>query len=442
MNLLDLSEISNGKLFGDSLEVNGFSIDTRTIQSKDVYIALRGENFDGHDFVLDAKEKGACAAVLERPIEINIPHLIVDDTYKFLKKVAIHNRRKFNGKLIGITGTNGKTSTKQMVANLLNRKGLCHKTIGNKNNQIGVPFTLLSLQPEHDFSVVEIGTSEPGEIEILSDMAQPHMSAITNVSMGHLEGLKDTESVAKEKGNILNFKNNEGVAFLPRDSEFYEYWLENTNARETFSFGFHSESDFKVSNIKIDILKNSTCFDLCYENKIEKFSINGISQYNSLNAALSIAVALKCNVTITEIRQSLLQIDLPERRLNVSSGLKGSILIDDSYNSNPASMKNALDSLENAEGQKICVMGSMKELGSTSKQIHKDVYNYAKKKVDMIFCMGDEWSGCSEDKNFKIYKNHDEIYKHIINIIDKNTIILVKGSRSTKMDKLADKLKP
>ena len=442
MNLLDLSEISNGKLFGDSLEVNGFSIDTRTIQSKDVYIALRGENFDGHDFVLDAKEKGACAAVLERPIEINIPHLIVDDTYKFLKKVAIHNRRKFNGKLIGITGTNGKTSTKQMVANLLNRKGLCHKTIGNKNNQIGVPFTLLSLQPEHDFSVVEIGTSEPGEIEILSDMAQPHISAITNVSMGHLEGLKDTESIAKEKGNILNFKSNEGVAFLPRDSEFYEYWLENTNARETFSFGFHSESDFKVSNIKIDIAKNSTFFDLSYENKIEKFSINGISQYNSLNASLSIAVALKCNVPINEIRQSLLQIDLPERRLNVSTGLKGSILIDDSYNSNPASMKNALDSLENAKGQKICVMGSMKELGSKSKQIHKDVYNYAKKKVDMIFCMGEEWSGCSEDKNFKIFKNHEEIYEHIINIIDKNTIILVKGSRSTKMDKLADKLKP
>ena len=442
MNLLDLSEISDGKLFGDSFEVNGFSIDTRTIQSKDVYIALRGENFDGHDFVLNAKEKGACAAVLERPIEINIPHLIVDDTYKFLKKVAIHNRRKFNGKLIGITGTNGKTSTKQMVANLLNRKGLCHKTIGNKNNQIGVPFTLLSLQPEHDFSVVEIGTSEPGEIEILSDMAQPHMSAITNVSMGHLEGLKDTESVAKEKGNILNFKNNEGVAFLPRDSEFYEYWLENTNARETFSFGFHSESDFKVSNIKIDIAKNSTFFDLSYENKIEKFSINGISQYNSLNASLSIAVALKCNVPITEIRQSLLGIDLPERRLNVSPALKGSILVDDTYNSNPASMKNALDSLENAEGQKICVMGSMKELGSKSKQIHKDVYNYAKKKVDMIFCMGEEWSGCSEDKNFKIFKNHEEIYEHIINIIDKNTIILVKGSRSTKMDKLADKLKP
>ena len=442
MNLLDLSEISNGKLFGDSLEVNGFSIDTRTIQSKDVYIALRGENFDGHDFVLDAKEKGACAAVLERPIEINIPHLIVDDTYKFLEKVAIYNRRKFNGKLIGITGTNGKTSTKQMVANLLNRKGLCHKTIGNKNNQIGVPFTLLSLRPEHDFSVVEIGTSEPGEIEILSDMAQPHISAITNVSMGHLEGLKDTESIAKEKGNILNFKSNEGVAFLPRDSEFYEYWLENTNARETFSFGFHSESDFKVSNIKIDIAKNSTFFDLSYKNKIEKFSINGISQYNSLNASLSIAVALKCNVPITEIRQSLLGIDLPERRLNVSPALKGSILVDDTYNSNPASMKNALDSLENAKGQKICVMGSMKELGSKSKQIHKDVYNYAKKKVDMIFCMGEEWSGCSEDKNFKIFKNHEEIYKHIINIIDKNTIILVKGSRSTKMDKLADKLKP
>ena len=441
MNLKDLAKISKGKLIGESIDIDAFSIDTRTLKPDDTYIALHGENFDGHDFIPDALDNEACAVIVSKQIPQKIPQIIVSDTYKFLEMVAINNRKNFEGKLIGITGTNGKTSTKQIVSNLLENRGLCHKTIGNKNNQIGVPFTLLSLNSKYDFSVIEIGTSEPGEIEILSNLIKPDIAAITNVSLGHLDGLRDTNSIAEEKGNIFNFSTDCGVAILPRDSDYYGFWSDNTNAKEQISFGFHKNSDFRVSNIKIDIINNTTHFNLSFDDKFESLSINGISQFNALNAALSVAIGLYCGVSIEEIRHSLLLTHLPERRLNVSLAQNGSIVIDDSYNSNPASMKNALDSLEKADGQKICVLGSMKEMGPKSKEIHKDIYNYATKKADMIFCMGEEWSGCGKDQNLIIYEDHDDLYHHLINLIDENTIILVKGSRSTRMDLIADKLK-
>ena len=341
MNLLDLASISQGTLRGESSNVESFSIDTRTIKPKEVYIALKGENFDGHLFITEAIKKGASAIVLDRQVECNIPNIIVDDSYKFMNHVAVHNRNYFKGKMVGITGTNGKTTTKQIIANLLNSQGSCHQTIGNKNNQIGVPYSLLTLGNNHDYSVIEMGTSEPGEIKKLNTLVKPDIAAITNVSIGHLDGLRDTESIAIEKGNILNFWNEDGTAILPRDSNFYEYWSNETNAKQIISFGIHDDSDFKVSSIKIDVLNNLTHFRLRFDGKEENFSINGIGKHNPLNAALATAVSILCGVETNSIKNNLTNTQLPERRLDVCKSLKGSILIDDSYNSNPASLRNA-----------------------------------------------------------------------------------------------------
>ena len=173
MNLLDLANISQGTLRGESSNVESFSIDTRTIKPKEVYIALKGQNFDGHLFITEAIKKGASAIVLDRQVECNIPNIIVDDSYKFMNHVAVHNRNYFKGKMVGITGTNGKTTTKQIIANLLNSQGPCHQKIGNKNNQIGVPYSLLTLGNNHDYYVIEMGTSEPGEIKKLNTLVKP-----------------------------------------------------------------------------------------------------------------------------------------------------------------------------------------------------------------------------------------------------------------------------
>ena len=441
MNLLDLANISQGTLRGESFNVESFSIDTRTIKPKEVYIALKGENFDGHLFITEAIKKGASAIVLDRQVECNIPNIIVDDSYKFMNHVAVHNRNYFKGKMVGITGTNGKTTTKQIIANLLNSQGFCHQTIGNKNNQIGVPYSLLTLGNNHDYSVIEMGTSEPGEIKKLNTLVKPDIAAITNVSIGHLDGLRDTESIAIEKGNILNFWNEDGTAILPRDSNFYEYWSNETNAKQIISFGIHDDSDFKVSSIKIDVLNNLTHFRLRFDGKEENFSINGIGKHNPLNAALAIAVSILCGVETNSIKNNLTNTQLPERRLDVYKSLKGSILIDDSYNSNPASLRNALDSIDELKRKKLCILGEMKELGPTSQKLHQEMYEYASERVDKILCIGKEWSGCDSSDDLLIFKDHDALYDHLVSIIDNETILLVKGSRSTRMDKIADKLK-
>ena len=441
MNLIDLANISQGILRGESTNVESFSIDTRTIKPKEVYIALKGENFDGHLFITEAIKKGASAIVLDRPVECNIPNIIVDDSYKFMNHVAVHNRNYFKGKMIGITGTNGKTTTKQIIANLLNSQGSCHQTIGNKNNQIGVPYSLLTLGNNHDYSVIEMGTSEPGEIKKLNTLVKPDIAAITNVSIGHLDGLRDTESIATEKGNILNFWKDDGTAILPRDSNFYEYWSNETNAKQIISFGIHDDSDFKVSSIKIDVLNNLTHFRLRFDGKEENFSINGIGKHNPLNAALAIAVSILCGVETKSIKNNLINTQLPERRLDVYKSLKGSILIDDSYNSNPASLRNALDSIDELKRKKLCILGEMKELGPTSQKLHQEMYEYASERVDKILCIGKEWSGCDTSDDLLIFKDHDALYDHLVSIIDNETILLVKGSRSTRMDKIADKLK-
>ena len=441
MNLLELANISEGELRGESIDVDRFSIDTRTLKSKEVYIALEGKNFDGHVFIPEAIKKGASAIILNKSVDCGIPNITVKDSYIFMNKIAAHNRNLFNGKVIGVTGTNGKTTTKQIIANLLNTQGSCHQTIGNKNNQIGVPYSLLTLERDHHFSVIEMGTSEPGEIEKLNSIVKPDIAAITNVSMGHLDGLRDAESIAEEKGHILNFFKDDGIAILPRDSHFFGYWSRETNAKQIISFGIHDDSDFKVSNIEIDILNNLTHFCLRFDGKEEKFSINGIGQHNSLNAALSIAVGLLCGVEIDSITKNLIYTELPERRLNVFKSLKKSILIDDSYNSNPASLKNAVDSINGLKRKKICIFGAMKELGTNSKKLHQEMYEYATQRADKILCIGEEWSQCNSREDLVIFKNHDDLYDYLVSIIEEESILLVKGSRSTRMDKIADKLK-
>ena len=442
-NLKQLAEISKGKLSGSSINIDSFSIDTRTINLNEAYIALEGENFDGHEFISEAALKGASAVIVNKPIEADIPHIIVADTFEFMKSIAEYNRNQFKGKMIGITGTNGKTTTKQIVANLLNGTNLCHKTLGNKNNQIGVPYSMLSLENKYKYSVIEMGTSEPGEIELLNARVKPDIAAITNVSMGHLEGLRNTESIAKEKGNILNFYSDSGVAILPRDSEFFDFWSDKTNAKEISSFGTDQNSDFRVANAEIDIENNLTHFHLYFENQREDMSINGIGLNNSLNAALATAIGLHCGIEINEIKNRLTQTDLPERRLSVTESLNGSIMIDDTYNSNPASLKNALDSLDKLDKKKICVLGEMKELGLDSKIIHKEMYEYAIKRVDKVLCIGKSWSECDFDTNKEpeIFNDQDLLYDYLVSIIDDKTVLLVKGSRSTRMDIIADKLK-
>ena len=444
MELKDLALLSNGSLHGNSLEVSKFSIDTRSIKKGEVYIAIEGQNFDGHNFIEDAEKKGAKAIIVNREVVSNLPFIVVNNTLDFMEAIAVHNRSSFSGNVIGITGTNGKTTSKQILSSLLSKIHKTHKTDGNKNNHIGVPFSMLNMGNQYKSSVIEIGTSQVGEIKNLTNLVKPNIAAITNVSAGHLEGLKDTASIASEKGDILEFYNSNGIAILPRDSNFFEFWTSKTNAKKIISFGFHENSDFKVMNPAIDVESNLTSFELMHDGLLEEYSINGVGIHNALNAALGLAICSVLNFNVSEVKEALRNIDFPKRRLSIHKSIANSILIDDSYNSNPASMIKSIDVLDSMNNyKKICLFGEMKELAENSNSLHSDIYEYAKGRVDYFFCIGKDWKDIKVSNRtiFKTFSSHEELYESVKDLINENTVTLVKGSRSTRMDILADKLK-
>ena len=444
MELKDLTLLSKGSLHGDSLEASEFSIDTRSIKKGEVYIAIEGQNFDGHDFIKDAENKGARACIVSREVSSNLPFIVVNNTLDFMETIAVHNRSSFSGNMIGITGTNGKTTSKQILSSLLSQIHKTHKTDGNKNNHIGVPFSMLNMENQYKSSVLEIGTSQVGEIKNLTNLVKPNVAAITNVSTGHLQGLRDTDSIAEEKGDILKFYNSNGIAVLPRDSSYFEFWYSKTNAKKVVSFGIHQDSDFKVMNPSIDVENNLTSFQLMHDGLIEECLINGVGIHNTLNAAMGLAICSVLGIEISEVKDALHNVNFPERRLSIHKSIANSILIDDSYNSNPASMKRSIDLIASMNNyKKICLFGGMKELAEGSSLLHLEVYEYAKDKVDYFHCIGEEWNAIqdSDNTNFKIFSSHEKLYESVKDLINVDTVTLVKGSRSTRMDIVADKLK-
>ena len=444
MELKDLALLSKGSLRGDSIDVSEFSIDTRSIKKGDVYIAIEGQNFDGHDCIEDAEKKGAKAIIVSKEISSILPSIVVTNALDFMEAIAVHNRSSFSGNVIGITGTNGKTTSKQILSSLLSQVHKTHKTDGNKNNHLGVPFSMLNMENLYKSSVIEIGTSQVGEIKNLTKLVKPSISAITNVSSGHLQGLRDTDSIADEKGDILEFYDSDGIAVLPRDSSYFKFWCSKTNSKTIVSFGIHEDSDFKVMNPSIDVENNLTSFQLMHDGLIEKCSINGVGIQNTLNAAMGLAICSVLGIEISTVKDALRNVNFPERRLSIHKSIANSILIDDSYNSNPASMKRSIDLIASMNNcKKMCLFGAMKELAEDSNSLHSDVYEYAKDKIDYFFCLGEEWY-CIQDPdntNFKIFSSHEELYESSKNLIHLDTVTLVKGSRSTRMDLVADKLK-
>ena len=447
LSKFNISEIANkgkAELHGKSVEVNGFSIDTRTLLNGDLYIALKGKNFNGTDFINEAITKGANAIVADHYFESKVPLLVVDNTEAFLKNLAIMNRLAFEGPVIGITGSNGKTSSKEIVASLLSSKKKCHKTIGNKNNQIGLPFSLADLDSSYDCSILELGTSFPGEIGVLSAIAKPDIALITNVFESHLSGLGSLELIAKEKGDIGCFENDKGVLVLNKDSRYFDFWGNTTNANKVISFGTKEGCDFQVLSTDVDFNKNLTSFVLAHQYKEFKCTMNGVGLHNSVNAAGALAVCSSMGLALDEIIDNLERIELPQRRLSLFRMSNGSLLIDDSYNANPESVKQSIDTMcVSGMNKKIVVLGEMRELGNDAAKLHKEISEYAKTRVDNFLCLGGSWQEGVKLFGEKgiVFSSQEELVDHVSSILETDTVILVKGSRSTRMDIVADKLK-
>ncbi|MFT4925585.1 MAG: UDP-N-acetylmuramoyl-tripeptide--D-alanyl-D-alanine ligase, partial [Phenylobacterium sp.] len=384
-------------LVGDVIDISNVSTDTRTITVGDLFIALKGPNFDGHKFVAKAIEQGAGAVIVDHQLDIAIPQIIVTDTTRALGQLSAAIKAKMQLKTIAITGSVGKTTVKEMTASILSGLGRVLATKGNFNNEIGVPLTLLRLQPEDDFAVIELGANHSGEIAYTTGLTQPDVTLVNNVAAAHLEGFVDLHGVARAKGEIFTHSGDETIAVVNNDSDYAPMWLRRLANRPVMRFSLNANKDVNVwaENICSDEYGCAT-FELCYrqqaqDKQLEKVSVKLASpgRHNVANALAAACVTLSVGASMTDVSQGLGAMTPVNGRVNLIKVSDQLIVIDDTYNANVSSAKAAIDLLTENAGTTIFVFGDMGELGQDARRYHEEVGNYARqKKIDQLFTLG------------------------------------------------------
>lgn len=442
----ELLKATGGKLIGAKTgsRIKGISIDSRSIKSGEAFIPIRGNNFDGHDFIEQAVKKGASCVIAEKfstqAPKIKTAFIKVKNTTKALGDIARFQREKFNIPVIAVTGSNGKTTAKEMIAHVLSLKYKVLKNKGTKNNQIGLPMTLLGLDSSYDCAVLEAGTNHPGEIEYLARICRPNIGVITNVGQSHLEFLKDLNGVLREKTSLLKFLQKPAIAILNSDDALFKNRITRKNkGMFVVSAGIKNKADFLASdfrrlNASIEFLVNKN-----------SFTLNTLGLYNVYNALAAVSVARILGMEYNDIASGLASFTFPQSRLNLIR-LKNIRFINDTYNSNPVSLRHALDVLHNfsVRGRKIFVMGDMLELGSQKELFHYKAGQDAAGVCDVFVAVGELSKKAAEGAREKGFKNiftcdnslqaRDILLKKIAP--GAQDIVLVKGSRSMKMEEV------
>jgi UDP-N-acetylmuramoyl-tripeptide--D-alanyl-D-alanine ligase len=441
MNMM-LSEIAGcvqGQLVGNDVEVSSVSIDTRAIQPGQLYVAIKGHNFDGNDFVAQAEQAGAATAIVHKGITVNIPHIVVDDTRLALAELAGAWRKKASVSVVGITGSNGKTTVKEMVAAILSINGNTLFTQGNLNNDIGVPLTLLRLSEQHRYAVIEMGANHPGEIEYTSRYAQADVAIITNVGPAHIEGFGSVDGVAKAKGEIIQTLKQDGVAVLNRDDDYFDYWKSVAGTRKVMSFGIDERSDVKAHSIKTEIIDHAfaTTFELATAAGALTVKLKLAGRHNVVNALAAAAACLALDIDMQQIKQGLESVKPVTGRLQPLVSRLGNIVIDDTYNANSASLKAGLDVLANCAGERWLVLGAFGELGPESPKIHEQMGELIKSSgVVRFLAIGSDARNTVKvfGKGAAFFDTQNDLIEALNQELKGDEAILIKGSRAQRME--------
>jgi UDP-N-acetylmuramoyl-tripeptide--D-alanyl-D-alanine ligase len=390
-----LSEVANatgGRLLGADAAFDGVSIDSRTLTRGQIYLALRGERFDGHAFVAAAAQKGAVGAIVEQAGESGLPQVVVPDTQAALSALAACWRRRMQALVLGVGGRNGKTTTKELLASILAGAGPTLATRGNLNNHIGVPLTLLRLEPGHRFAVIEIGANHPGEIAALAAIAAPSIALVTNAGDEHLEGFGDLAGVAHAEGEMFAALPADGTAVINADDPFHELWRTMARGGSIVRFGIESPAEVRASAIhgRIEAGAFVTVFTLGIAGEQARVRLALAGRHNVLNALGAAAAAHAAGCALPAIVAGLERTQAVAGRLQLKPGPRGSWLIDDSYNANPSSVRAGIDVLCSLPGEHWLVLGEMAELGNLSESSHIGVGDYARRAgITRLFAMGD-----------------------------------------------------
>jgi len=432
-------ELLQGELRGDvkTISFSSISTDTREVVPGQLFVALSGPHFDGHDFVTHAVQKGAVALVVAQPVDTTVPQIIVSDTRRAYAQLAANWRQQFAIPLIAVTGSNGKTTVKEMLAAIMSCKGSVLATQANFNNEVGVPRTLLALRAEHVAAVVEEGASGPGDIAYLTAFVQPTVAIVTNAAGAHLDGFGSVDVVAKTKGEIFENLPANGVAIINADDAFAGLWQAQAEPRAIVRFSLSAESDAEV--------RGALTADGALDSTLQIFTPAGDVQvtlplegrHNAANALAATAAALAAGASIADVKTGLESMRTVPGRLQRKAGIHGAQIIDDTYNANPASLHAALDVLAQCHGDRYLALGDMAELGEKAEEYHQQAGQQARKAgVSRLYAVGE----CSQHaaQAFGQHGQHftaqDELISRLQEDLHKDVTLLVKGSRSAHME--------
>lgn len=429
----------------EDVSFNKLCIDTRKIEKNNVFLAIKGANFNGNDFALKALEAGASIVIIDE-VKFNLNEIEnkgtivkVKNTREALLNLAKFYRKKLGLKVVGVTGSTGKTSTKDLIAALLSNKYKVFKTKGNFNNDIGLPLMILELTSKDDVAVLEMGMSSLGEIELLADVARPDIAVITNIGLSHIENLKTQENILKAKMEISTFFNKENTLIINAEDKLLKNVYSNRFKVE--KIGYNHEYDVYASNI---ILKEEETEFLAHAFGEEAvFNLPMAGKHNVLNTMLAIEVANCLNVSFEEMIKGLENLEATSMRLQVIKK-EGLIIINDCYNASPDSMKSSLDVLSAyKDHRKVAILGDMYELGEESEKAHFEVGEYAKDKLDILIVIGryiKNFKDGFNNDNIIMYKTKEECIKELKNIVKLNDVVLIKASRGVKLEDVVKKL--
>jgi UDP-N-acetylmuramoyl-tripeptide--D-alanyl-D-alanine ligase len=440
MMLSEIAKHVRGELFGHDLAVEVASLDTRTIKQGDLYIAIAGKNFDGHQFVAQAVQNGAAAVLVRKGVTATVPYIAVEDTHLALAEFAGAWRRKLTASVVGITGSNGKTTVKEMTAAVLGVTGNVLFTQGNLNNDIGVPLTLLRMQEQHRFAVIEMGANHLGEIEYTSLYAQADVVILNNAGAAHIEGFGSLEGVARAKGEIIETLKYNGVAILNKDDCYFDYWRGVAGSKKVISFGLSEHADVFARAIKAEVSTGfATSFELVTTQDVVTVQLKLAGRHNVLNALAAAAAGLSLGLKLPEIKQGLEAVQPVKGRLQpVVSGL-GNLVIDDTYNANSASLSVGLDVLAGCPGEHWLVLGAFGELGSDSAKMHADMGQMIRDKgVVRLLAVGADAKHTVDGfgAGGQFFNTQAELLDVLIHDLGGDETLLIKGSRAQRMENI------
>ena len=442
-----LCEICCGELtceIDTEKECSSFSKDTRTINPGDVYIGIKGENFDGNTLYEEAFNKGAVCSIIERKSFdnkiIDKPIILVDNSIDTLKKIGEYYRNSSNATFIAVTGSVGKTSTRDMIYSVVSTKYKSLKTEGNYNNNIGLPLTLTRLTDEK-CAVIEMGMNNLGEIDYLSRITKPHIAVITNVTTAHIGNLGSRENILKAKLEILNGLNDNGKLIINNDNDLlHKYYLNNSN--NIISVGIDNNSDIMAKNLEIK--DNKYYFDIIYQNNIYKAEIPILSTAFIYNSLIAFAVGILTNIEPNLILKGIKEFKLTENRIDFIDTNYGVKIINGCYNASVDSMKSSLEILKNTQGKrKIAVLGDMLELNEFSKELHEEVGKYTTD-IDILITVGKESKYIATNSKAKIilsFDNNNDAINYLNENLTDGDIVLIKASNGMKFIDIVNAIK-